>query len=529
VVSPSILFHRAQEEPISNNHAADATLSGRFPPRRTMDASLREQVIARLAPDFGGSLLSPGDKEYEARRTVWNAMVDTRPGLIALCTRTEDVVAAVCAAQEFGLALSVRGGGHSVSGRALSEGCLTIDLGGMRHARVNREQRQVVCGGGCLLSDIDAVTQPLGLVVPAGTVSETGIGGLALGGGTGWLSRKYGLTCDNIVSVEIVLASGEVTEVSAASHPDLFWALHGGGGNFGIVTRFTLQAHRFGPDVRVAAALYRPEDAAEALRQYACLAPTLPRTAGWHVSFKTEMPPYPFVPRELVGQRLMVLLGMWLGDANEALGEDLLVRLTQVGRPVHRVMNVLPFGTGVQKLLDAEFPDGNRYYTKEVHLSSLSEQAIETVISCWVDLPVRGEIVLLSMGGAVTDVPDDSTAFAHRNAPWWLQFLLHWSDPAQDHLAPPLVHDVLNTLSDDIGPGIYLNMLNKGEADDPRRIVEAYGEATYRRLARIKAAHDPDNLFRVNYNIPPAPIGTPPQKRRLGDQEPHAATEPSPQ
>src|SRR5579863_6465598 len=261
-----------------------------------IDEQLRLRISEQLAGQFKGDIIGPDHAEYEEARLVWNAMIDRRPGLILRCTSTADVVAAVNVAREHGLPPAVRCGGHSVSGKATSEGGLVIDLGGLREVTVDAERKLVHAGGGCLLGTVDAATAPHGLIVPAGIMSETGVAGLALGGGIGWFSRKHGLTCDNFVSLELVLASGEVIEVSADAHPELFWALRGGGGNFGIVTRFTFAAHDFGPMMRIGVSLYHPEQAAAALRGYATVVPTLARNIGWHAALKHDMPALPFVP-----------------------------------------------------------------------------------------------------------------------------------------------------------------------------------------------------------------------------------------
>src|SRR5580704_4138883 len=234
-----------------------------------IDEQVRLRIADELSGHFKGEIIGPDHAEYEQARRVWNAMIDRRPGLILRCTSTQDVVAAVNVAREHGLPPSVRCGGHNVAGKAMSDGGLTIDLSGLREVTVDPERKLVHAGGGCRLGDVDAATAPYGLVVPAGIMSETGVAGLALGGGIGWFSRKHGLTCDNFVSLELVLASGEVIEVNESSHPDLFWALRGGGGNFGIVTRFTFGGYDFGPMMRIGVSVYEPEHAAEALRAYA--------------------------------------------------------------------------------------------------------------------------------------------------------------------------------------------------------------------------------------------------------------------
>jgi FAD/FMN-containing dehydrogenase len=461
------------------------------------------RIADQLGAGFKGDVIGPDHPEYGDRRQVWNAMVDKHPGVILRCTSTEDVVAAVNVARVNGLPPSIRCGGHSVSGKALSDGGLTIDLSGMREVTVDAVQGLVHAGGGCLLGDLDNATAPHGLIVPAGIMSETGVGGLALGGGIGWFSRKHGLTCDQFVSLELVLASGEVINVSETEHPELFWALKGGGGNFGVVTRFTFRAHRFGPMMRIGVSLYRPEDAAQALREYAEVVPTLPRTVGWHAALKDVMPALPFVPPELVGRRLLMLVAMWLDDADDPAGAELVERLTVVGRPAVAATTVMPFAARVQKLLDEEFADGHRYYTKEAHVSDLADEAIDTLVAFWKDMPMHGEVEIIGLGGAIGDVPEDATAFSNRGYLLWLNFAMSWDDPASDRDYVDRTRTIVGDLKPWTGKGIYVNMLNFDEMD---RVVEAFGgPEKYARLGRVKAQYDPDNLFRMNYNVTPVP------------------------
>ena len=430
-------------------------------------------------------------------------MIDKRPGLILRCTSTADVVAAVNAARDIGALPSVRCGGHSVSGKALSDGGVTIDLSGMREVTVDLANHLVHVGGGCLLGDVDAETSKYGVIVPAGIMSETGVGGLALGGGIGWFSRKHGLTCDQFVSLEVVLASGEVAEVNADDHPDLFWALKGGGGNFGVVTRFTFRAYDFGPMIRIGVALYEPGDAVEALREYAAIVPTLPRTVGWHAALKHDMPPAPFVPPEFVGKRVLMLFCMWLDDAEQPAGVEMVDRLRSVGRPCFSVATVLPFAAGMQKALDHEFEDGHRYYTKEAHVSELADEAIDTLVAFWKDMPMEGEVEIIGLGGAIEDVAEENAAFANRGYLMWLNFAMRWDDPADDADYMQRTRTIVTDLAPWVGKGIYVNMLNFDEMD---RIVEAFGgPEKYARLGQVKATYDPDNFFRVNYNIIPQP------------------------
>lgn len=466
-----------------------------------IDRDTRLRIARQLHGNFKGDFIDPEHARYEAACCVWNGMVDKRPGLVLRCTCTADVVAAVRIAREFQLPPSVRCGGHSVSGKALSDGGLTIDLGGMRDVTVDTEHKQVRVGGGCLLGDMDTATAEHGLIVPAGIMSETGVGGLALGGGIGWFSRKHGLTCDQFVSLELVLASGEVIDVSEAEHAELFWALKGGGGNFGIVTRFTFAAHAFGPLMRVGISLYDAEDAAEAMRKYACIVPELPRTVGWHAALKASMPPLPFVPPEWVGKRMLMLLAMWLDDADDPGGNALLERLTHVGTPRLATIDTVPFAAVVQKTIDKEYGDGHRYYTKEAHVDELAPSAIDILVDFWKEMPMQGEVEVICLGGAMSDVDEDASAFSHRQYLMWLNFAMRWDNPLDDRHHIELTHKVVDDLHPWLGVGVYSNMLN---FDEKHRVVEALGgPAKYARLGRIKARYDPSNLFRMNCNVAP--------------------------
>ena len=472
------------------------------PDEKQIDERLRRRIAEQLATRFKGDVIGPEHPEYVKRRVVWNAMVDKKPGLVLRCTSTQDVVAAVRVAGEHGLHPSVRCGGHQVAGNALSDGGLTIDLSGMRKVRVDTAKGLVHVDGGCLLGDVDAETSKHGVVVPAGIMSETGVGGLALGGGIGWLSRPYGLTCDQFVSLELVLASGEVIEVNKDTHPELLWALRGGGGNFGVVTRFTMKSYKFGPKMRIGAALYDVNGAAEALREYAKIYPTLPRNVGWHAALKPKMVKLPFVPDHLVGTRIVMFITMWLGDSEDPAGIEMINRLNSVGKPVQTAMTVMPFAQGVQRIIDHEFADGHRYYTKEAHVATLAPEAIDKLVAFWQAMPMDGEVEIIGLGGAIGDVAEADSAFSNRGYQMWLNFAMSWDDAARDKEYMEMTRACVKSLKPWTGQGIYSNMLNPDEND---RVVEAYGGAEkYARLGAVKAKYDPDNLFRINANIVPA-------------------------
>jgi FAD/FMN-containing dehydrogenase len=465
-----------------------------------IDEAQRLRIVQQLSGRFQGAIIGPDHAEYAQARLVWNGMIDKHPGLILRCTSTADVIAAIDVARSNGLAPAVRGGGHNVAGKAMSDGGLTIDLGGLRQVTVDAPRHLVHVGGGCLLGDVDAATAPHAMIVPAGIMSETGVAGLSLGGGIGWFSRKHGLTCDQFVELEVVLASGDVVTASAGENPDLFWALRGGGGNFGVVTRFTFRAYDFGPMMRIGVSLYHVDDAAQALREYAAIYPTLGRNVGWHAALKHDMPALPFVPPELVGARMLMLISMWLEDAEDPAGVELIDRLGAVGRPAVTASKVLPFGAGVQRIIDEEFADGHRYYTKEAHVATLADEAIDRLVEFWKDMPMGGEVEIIGLGGAIGDVPEDATAFSHREYLMWLNFAMSWDDPALDAEYMERTRSIVRDLRPWTGEGIYVNMLNVDEMD---RVVEAYGAEKYAKLGRVKAQYDPDNLFRMNYNITP--------------------------
>ncbi|HEY4238365.1 MAG TPA: FAD-binding oxidoreductase [Kofleriaceae bacterium] len=468
-----------------------------------MTALDRQRIADQLAATFHGDIIGPEHPDYPKRSIVWNAMVAKRPGLVLRCKSREDVVAAVNVARRNELLPSVRCGGHQVAGNGLADGGVTIDLSGLRTCTYDEATGHVNVGGGCLLGDVDAITSKHGVIVPAGIMSETGVGGLALGGGIGWFSRPYGLTCDQFVSLEVVTAAGEVLEVNAQSHPDLFWGLKGGGGNFGIVTRFTFKSYKFGPNMRIGAALHDVSTAGAALREYARMYPELPRHVGWHAALKPSMVKLPFVPDELVGKRLVMFIAMWLGDAEDPAGAAMIEQLNAVGSPLLSAMRVMPFAGGVQRIIDHEFEDGHRYYTKEAHVDRLAPELIDRLIDFWQRAPMEGEIEILGLGGAINDVAEADTAFANRQYNMWLNFAMKWDDAAKDAEYMAMTRDCVKGLAPWVGSGGYTNMLNVDEGD---RVVDAYGGAAkYARLGALKATYDPTNFFRLNANIVPKP------------------------
>jgi FAD/FMN-containing dehydrogenase len=477
--------------------------------------ALTQSAADRLRADFRGQLISPGDDGYDAARRVWNGAIDRRPALIARVSRTADVVAAVRFAREQGLLVSVRGGGHSAPGFAVADGALMIDLSAMKEILIDPAARTAVAGAGLLWSELDAATQAYGLATTGGVDGTTGIAGLTLGGGLGWLDRLAGLTCDNLLGAEVVTASGHVLEVSADDHTDLFWALRGGGGNFGVVTSFTFRLH---PVTEVYGGLigYTADRAAEVLRAYREISADAPDRLALYAGLLTA-PPAPFVPEHLRGMRVVGLIPVYFGAADQAARA--LAPLFAAVPPVLDLTKPMSYQE-VQKLTDGLNPPAMHHYYTAEWLRGLSNQTIEELVATAADAPSPlSAIVLKRMGGAAGRVPADATPFWYRDAAYHLDIHAQWapSGPPEPHIA--WARAARQAGRRDSAGGGYVNFVGPDEGFD--RVRAAYG-GNYARLARIKAAYDPDNFFRINNNIPPAvPAGagdrTPTVAARDGD------------
>ena len=433
-----------------------------------------------LRTQFEGEVLTPDSPGYDAARAVWNGAVDRRPAYVVRCAGTDDVRAAVRAARELGIPLGVRGGGHSATGWGVPDGGLMIDLSRMQGAVVDPEHRTAHVQGGALLGALDAAAQRYGLGTPAGIVSHTGIGGLALGGGVGWLSRQHGLTCDNAVGYEVVTADGDLVRATAEEHPDLFWALRGGGGNFGVVTRFDLGLHDVGTQALTAEVDLDPASGLDALGTWLGLAQESPRRAT-HVA-------------EVSAHGPLTLGFVWVGPPADAA--PWLSRLDALGP--HLARRVTPLGyVDLQRRFDVPTAHGYRRYAKSHYVRDLPDAGLEAFLA-HTEADVGGAN-LVAYGGAVADVDPGATAFAHRDA--WFEYDAgaRWQDPADDerHVA------TCRGLAAAIEPwstGVYVNALGAEGADGVRR---AYGAATFARLRQVKSAWDPQNVFRLNQNVPP--------------------------
>jgi FAD/FMN-containing dehydrogenase len=465
---------------------------------RTLDATktVSHDTIAAMQAKLRGSVALPGDAGYEEARTIWNAMIDRKPALVARCRGAADVMEAVRLARRENLLVAVRGGGHNIAGNAVCEGGLLIDLSLMRSVRVDPASRTARVEPGATLGDLDRETQAFGLATPTGINSTTGIAGLALGGGFGWTTRKFGLTIDNLLSADVVTADGEAVRASHTENPDLFWALRGGGGNFGVVTSFEFRLHPLGPEV-LSGLVVHPFDAAEQLL------PEFRRLAGeapdeltiWSVMRKA--PPLPFLPAEWHGKEVLIFAACYAGDMGE--GAKAMAPLRALGRPIADVISPHSF-VQWQAAFDPLLTAGARNYWKSDDFADLADGAIQAVLGSVRTLPSpECEVFIASIGGAMARVAPDATAYPARDAHFTMNAHTRWRDPADDAACIAWARGLAKAVKPFASGSVYVNFLPEDEQD---RTESAYG-ANYRRLAEIKGRYDPSNLFRKNQNIRP--------------------------
>jgi FAD/FMN-containing dehydrogenase len=460
-------------------------------------SNLDAKKIDQLKDGFEGEILLPIDGAYESARKIWNAMIDKRPAVIARCATTSDVVRGVNFARDNKLALAVRGGGHNIAGSALCDAGIVIDLSKMKAAHVAPDARRVTVEGGATLADLDAATQAHGLATPVGINSTTGIAGLTLGGGFGWLSRKYGLTVDNIESAEVVTAAGQVIRASATEHPDLFWALRGGGGNFGVVTRFEFRLHPVGPDLLSGLVVYPFADAKSVLRQYRDFAVKAPDELTVWVVMR-QAPPLPFLPAAVHGKEVVVLAFLYAGDPTR--GEAIVEPIRRFGTPAGAHVGVQPY-VAWQQAFDPLLTPGARNYWKSHNFARLDDGLFDVLIDFVRTLPSpHCEIFLASLGGATSRQRPDSSAYGQRDAQFLMNVHGRWENPADDPHCIEWSRELFEAAAPFASGGVYVNFMTAEEGD---RVRAAYG-GNYARLTRVKQQYDPRNLFRTNQNIAPA-------------------------
>jgi FAD/FMN-containing dehydrogenase len=457
--------------------------------------------IGALRTELTGRVIDASDIDYDTARAVWNGDIDRRPAAIVRGSDNSDVAAAIAFARQQGLQISVRGGGHGFWGAAVPAGGLIIDLSELRGVSVDPGSRRAWCGGGATLADLDAATQRHGLAVTGGTISHTGVGGLTLGGGFGWLVHKAGLTVDNLLSAEVVTADGRTLVVSADEHPDLFWGLRGGGGNFGVVTGFEFRLHEVGPLVYLGLFFWGLEQSTEALRLGREVAACLPRDAGLLLAGGLTAPPAPFVPERHRGTPGIAMLVAGFGSAQDHA--RLIAPIREALPPLFEFVTPLPY-VELQKMLDESAPWGIHAYEKSLNLYQLDDEAIAVLTE---RIPGKSSpmsfIPIFSVGGAFADVGEQETAFGGSRA---TRFVVNVTAiaPNAELLAADRswARSVWQALAAHTNrTGGYVNFMAEDDAD---RVQAAYGPVKYQRLARIKARYDPDNVFRMNANIKPA-------------------------
>jgi FAD/FMN-containing dehydrogenase len=465
------------------------------PPRHR--TALDDGALAGLSRRFRGTLIRPGDAPYDAGRRVWNGAIDRRPALIARCTGAADVRAAVGLARERELVVAVRGGGHNVAGTAVCDGGIVIDLSAMKGMWVDPRARLARAQAGLLWGEFDHETQPFGLATPGGIVSHTGIAGLTLGGGLGWLMRRHGLTADNLLSAEVVTADGALVRASAEEHADLFWGLRGGGGNFGIVTSFEYRLHAVGPVVLAGVVLHPAARAREVLsfyRDYVASAPDELMT----ILVLRMAPPAPFLPEEVHGQPVVIIAVCWAGPVEE--GERAVAPLRRFGEPLADLIRPTPYASH-QALLDASVPHGLGYYWKSEYLRPLSDALIDTLVAhAWRAPTPESYAAVFHMGGAVGREDPDDSAFEDRRAAHAMTMDGVWSDPAASGACIAWARGFWEAVRPHSTGRVYVNFLGE-EGED--RVRAAYGATKYERLRALKRKYDPTNFFRMNQNVVP--------------------------
>lgn len=459
-------------------------------------ATVTSDQIDDLRGSFRGTILTSADAAYEGARRIWNGMFDKHPALIAQCITTSDVINAVNFARDTNLLIAVRGGGHNSAGKATCDDGIIIDLSLMRRVYVDKEKKTARVDGGALLGDVDYETQLHGLAVPAGIISHTGVGGLTLGGGFGWISRKHGLSVDNLISADIVTANGELLKVSGQENADLFWGIRGGGGNFGIVTSFEFSCAEIGTEVFSGIIAKKFENAEQYIQFHQQYVKTLPdEMTVWMVVRKA--PPLPFLPEEVHGKMVILVPFVWLGD--QAEGEKLIAPIKETTESHGEFTGLNPW-TAWQSGFDALVNHGARNYWKSHHLRELSGDCIAQIISYAQKLPSdECEIFIPHMDGSPSRVAADDTAFSHRNTPFLLNIHTRWREISDDQQCLQWARD-FHKATEPFAQGVYVNFLSD-EGED--RVKDAYTDEVWGKLVELKNKYDPANLFSLNQNIKP--------------------------
>ncbi len=462
-------------------------------------SKLSDEAVESLRTQVRGIVYRPGDDGYEQARKVWNGVIDKRPAVIVRCTGTADVIHSVRFARERHLPVSVRGGGHNVSGSAICDDGVVIDLSPMRSVRVDPVNRTVRAAGGATLGDIDHETQAFGLALPTGVVSKTGIGGLALHGGIGLLTRKFGLTSDNLIAADVVTADGKLITANRDNHPDLLWALRGGGGNFGVVTSFEFRAHPVGPDVWLALVFYPADKAKKVLQFFKTFNQKSPDELNGIILFWNAPEGEP-IPEEHRGAPVVICAACYCGPVEQ--GEQAIKGMREIDTPIADLSGQIPF-LSAQQMFDPDYPDGRRYYWKSIYLNDLSDEAVQILIDQAAKRPsTLTSLDVWGLGGAFARAKPGETAFVHRSSPYLIGIEANWDNPADDEANIAWARGVYKELERFSPGGVYLNFPGFQE-EDADLLKKTYGE-NFARLQSIKRTYDPENFFRSNFNILPA-------------------------
>jgi len=458
---------------------------------------LEQGALDGLRTRIRGQVLLPGDAGYEESRTVWNAMIDRRPAFVVRCLGTADVIAGVRFAREHGILLCIKGGGHNIAGLATADGALMLDLSPMRGVWLDPRERVAHAQGGCLLGDVDRETQVHGLAAVLGFVSATGVAGLTLGGGFGYLTRRWGWTSDNVVGMDVVTADGRLVRASCEENPDLFWGLRGGGGNFGVVTGIDYALFRVGPEVVGGIVAWPASEAPGVLEMYRTLAEAAPPELTL-VALLRLAPPAPWLPQEMHGKPIVAVLACHSGRPEN--GEKAVAPIKAFGKPVGDVLVRRPY-TQIQALLDATQPKGRRYYWKSEYLPGIEPALCEKVIAHGATIPSpHSAVILFQIGGALNHRSPEHSAVGNRDARYLFNVTGSWEQPSDDAANVAWVRSAWNDMKSFSTGGAYINFQTADEG--PERIVAALGGAL-ERLGKIKAKWDPENVFRTNRNIEP--------------------------
>ncbi len=443
-----------------------------------------------------GTVSLPHDTSYDEARKIWNAMIDRHPAVVVHCAIADDVPHALQFARDHGLEISIRGGGHNIAGNAVCEGGLMIDLSAMKNVRVDADKKRAYVEPGATLGDFDEAVQKHGLATPVGINSTTGISGLTLGGGFGWLTRKYGMTIDNLVSANLVTADGTKRQVDESRDADLFWALRGGGGNFGVVTQFEYRLHSVGPEIMAGLIVFPAAEAKQVLQKYRAYVATAPEELSVWVVLR-QAPPLPFLPAEVHGKDVIVLPMFYAGDPAE--GEKLIAPLRSFGKPYGEHIGPMPY-VQWQKAFDPLLTPGARNYWKSHNFIDLEDKALDVTIEYANKLPSpQCEIFIGLIEGAANRVAPNAMAYASRDAKFVMNVHGRWDEAAQDKACIDWARAFFHASKPYASAGAYVNFMTEDETD---RVAAAYG-ANYKRLASIKKRYDPENVFHVNQNIKP--------------------------